>query len=131
MNTEVHSINAPKGYQGLKNERQHPNSGSGKLQVCRNCGWGPHPRDQSPAKNATYHYCHKVGQLAKVCLSKLRKKDVHECASNGASVSVPDPSDHMFLGTSSATPLTSSVHAISCKEKGLLEVSLALSLEGK
>ncbi|CAH3022030.1 unnamed protein product [Porites evermanni] len=29
MNTEVHSINAPKGYQGLKNERQHPNSDSG------------------------------------------------------------------------------------------------------
>ena len=101
------------------------------LQVCRNCGWGPHPRDQSPAKNATCHYCHKVGHLAKVCLSKLRKKDVHECASNVASVSVPDPSDHMFLCTSSATPLTSSVHAISCKEKALLEVSLALSLEGK
>ena len=31
MNTEVHSINAPKGYQGLKNERQHPNSDSGKF----------------------------------------------------------------------------------------------------
>ena len=25
MNTEVHSINAPKEYQGLKNQRQNPN----------------------------------------------------------------------------------------------------------
>ena len=131
MNTEVHSINAPKGYQGLKNQRQHPNTGSGKLQACRNCGWGPHPIEQCPAKNATCHYCHKVGHLAKVCLSKLKKKDVHdiETTSNGARVSVPDPSDHMFLGTISATPLTGTVHAISCREKALLEVSLGLSPE--
>ena len=48
---------------------------------------------------------------------------------------VPDPSqipsDHMFLGPISATPLISSVHAISCKEKSLLEVCLALDPEGK
>ena len=54
-----------------------------------------------------------------------------ETTSNGASVSVPDPSDRMFLGTVSATALTSGVHAISCKEKALLKVSLALSPEGK
>ena len=54
-----------------------------------------------------------------------------ETTSNGASVSVPDPSDRMFLGTVSTTPLTSGVHAISCKEKALLKVSLALSPEGK
>lgn len=93
----------------------------------------PHSRHQCPAKNATCHYCLKVGHLARVYLSKLKKKDVHgiEAASNGASESVPEPSDHMFLGPISATPLTSSVHAISCKEKALLEVSLALSPEGK
>ncbi|XP_022784012.1 techylectin-5B-like [Stylophora pistillata] len=63
INTEVHSINAPKGYQGLKNQRR--NTGSGKSQACRNCGWGPHSRDLCPAKNATFHYCRKVGHLAK------------------------------------------------------------------
>ncbi|PFX17897.1 Retrovirus-related Pol polyprotein from transposon 17.6 [Stylophora pistillata] len=100
MNTEVRSINAPKGYQGLKNQPQ--NTSSGKSQACRNCGWGPHSRDQCPAKNATCHYCHKVGHLAKVCLSKLKKKDVHdiEATSNGA-------------------------------KKALLEVSLSLSPAGK
>ena len=79
-------------------------------------GWGPHSRDQYPAKNATCHYCHIVGHLAKVCLSKLKKKDVRdiEATSIGASESIPDPSDHMFLGPISVTPLTSSVHAISC-----------------
>ena len=41
------------------------------------------------------------------------------------------PSDHMFLGLISATPLTSSVHAISCKEKSFLEVCLTLDPEGK
>ena len=55
--------------------------------------------------------------------------------SGGTSESVPDPSqipsDHMFLGLISATPLTSSVHAISCKEKSLLEVCLTLDPEGK
>ena len=71
MNTEVHSIDAPKGYQGLKNQRQNTNLG---LQACRNCGWGPHSRDQYPAKNATCHHCHKVGHLAKVCLSMLKRK---------------------------------------------------------
>ena len=49
--------------------------------------------------------------------------------------SVPDPSqipsDHMFLGPISATPLTSSIQAISWKEKSLLEVCLALDPEGK
>ena len=54
-----------------------------------------------------------------------------EATSNGASESMPDPSDHMFLGPISATPLTSSVHAISCKEKALVEVSLPLSPKGK
>ena len=39
--------------------------------------------------------------------------------------------DHMFLGPISTTPLANSVHAVSCKEKALLEVCLALSLEGK
>ena len=96
-------------------------------------GWGPHSRDQYPAKNATCHHCHKVGHLATVCLSKLKKKDVRdiEATSIGASESVPDPSDHMFLGPISVTPLTSSVHAISFKEKALLVFSLALSPEGK
>ena len=37
----------------------------------------------------------------------------------------------MFLGPISATPLASSVHVVSCKEKALLEVCLALSPEGK
>ena len=123
MNTEVHSINATKGYQGLKSQRQNPNTVSGRRLVGTAAGV-PHSRDQCPAKNATCHYCLKVGHLAKLYLSKLKKKDVHdiEATSNGASESVPEPSDHMFLGPISATPLTSSVHAISCKEKALLEV---------
>ena len=93
----------------------------------------PHSRGQCPAKNATCYFYHKVGHLAKVCPSKLKKKDVHdiEATSNGVNESVPDPSDHMFLGPISVTPLTISVNAISCKEKALLEVSLALSPEGK
>ena len=33
MNTEVHSINAPKGYQGLKNQRQNPNKSRWSLIV--------------------------------------------------------------------------------------------------
>ena len=73
MNTEVNPINARKAYQGPKNQRQNPKTGSGKSQACRNFGWGPHSRDQHPAKNATCYYCHKVGHLAKVCLSKLKK----------------------------------------------------------
>ena len=137
MNTEVHPINTPKGYQGQRNQRPTLNTGSGKSQACRNCGWGPHSREQCLAKNATCHYCHKVGHLAKVCLSKLKKNNVHEIevAGDGASESVLDPGqsscDHMFLGPISATPLASSVHAVSCKEKALLEVCLALSPEGK
>lgn len=54
-----------------------------------------------------------------------------EATSNGASESVPDPGYHIFLGLISATPLTSSVHAIYCKEKALLEVSQVLSPDGK
>ena len=54
-----------------------------------------------------------------------------EATSNGTSESVPDPGDLIFLGPISATPLTSSVHAIHCKEKALLEVSLALNSAGK
>ena len=78
INTEVHSINTPKGYQGQGNQQPTLNTGSGKLQACRNCGWCPHSRKQCPVKNATCHYYHKVGHLAKVCLSKLKKKNVHE-----------------------------------------------------
>ena len=43
MNTEVYSINVPKGYQCQGNQRPAPNTGSSKLQACRNCGWGTHP----------------------------------------------------------------------------------------
>ena len=78
MNTDVHYINTPKGYQGQRNQRQTRNMSSGKSQASRNCGWGPHSREQCPAKNSTGHYCHKVGHLAKVCLSKLNKISVHE-----------------------------------------------------
>ena len=137
MNTEVHPISTSRGYQGQRNQRQTPNTGAGKPRACRNCGWGPHPREQCPAKNATCHYCHKVGHLAKVCLSKLKNRDVHDikATSDDTNELMPDPSqissDHMFLGPVSATPLTNGVHAISCKEKSLLEVCLALEPEGK
>ena len=127
MNTEVHSINTPKGYQGQRNQRPILNAGSGKSQACRNCCWGPHSREHCPAKNTTCHYCHKVEHLAKVCLSKLKKKNVHEIEVTAGQSSC----DHMFLGPISAIPLASSVHAVSCKEKALLEVCLALSPEGK
>ena len=76
-----------------------------------------------------------VGHLAKVhvCRSKLKNKNVHEikATSAGASESVPDPSqsscDHMFMDPISATPLTSSVHVVSCKQKALLKMHLVLS----
>ena len=45
MNTEVHSINTSRGYQGHRNQRQTPNTGASKPQACRNCGWGPHSRE--------------------------------------------------------------------------------------
>ena len=54
-----------------------------------------------------------------------------EATSNGASQSVPETGDHIFLGPISATPLTSSVHAIYCKEKALLGDSRVLSPDGK
>ena len=81
----------------------------------------------------------KVGHLAKVhvCWSELKKKNVHEikATSVGASESVPDPSqsscDHMFMGPISTTPLTSSVHVVSCKQKVLLKLHLVLSPKGK
>ena len=81
----------------------------------------------------------KVGHLAKVhvCPSELKKNNVHEikATSAGASESVPDPSqsscDHMFMGPISATPLTSSVHVVSCKQKALLKLHLVLSPKGK
>ena len=94
-----------------------------KPQVCRNCGWGPHPREKYPVKNATGHYCQKVGHLAKVCLSKQKKKNVHEieATSDGASESVPGPSqssrDHMLLCPISATPLASNVHVSPVKRR--------------
>lgn len=126
-------LNAPGG----RRKPPSDNNRLGKTQSCRNCGWGPHARDQCPAKNATCHYCQKVGHLAKVCLSKLRKKSVHEIeasSSNNASTN-PEPtqqlSDCVFLGPIKATPLSMNVHSISCKEKALLEVSFALGPEGK
>ena len=81
----------------------------------------------------------KVGHLAKVhvCPEKLKTKNVHEikATSAGPSESVPDPNqsscDHMFMGPISATPLTSSVHVVSCKQKALLKMHLVLSPKGK
>ena len=50
MNTEVCSINVPKRYQCQGNQRPTSNTGSSKLQACRNCGWGTHPWEQCPVK---------------------------------------------------------------------------------
>ena len=111
-----------------------PNNGSGRSQACRNCGWSPHSRDQCPVKNVTRHYCHKVGDLAKVCLSKLKKKDLHdiEATSNGCKRVRARPKCPHVSGPNQCNTLDiSSVHAISSKEKALLEVSLAPSPEGK
>jgi len=118
--------------------RQNPKGNkSGKTQLCRNCGWGPHSHEQCPARNATCHYCQKVGHLAKVCFSKLKKKEVHEieATSNNNAIPESEPTqsldDYVFLGPIEATPLTMSVNVVSCREKALLEVSLALKPEGK
>ena len=116
MNAQIYSINVPNGYQGQGYQRPTPYTGWSKLQAYRNCDWGPHPREQCPAKNATCHYCQKVGYLAKVCLSKQKKKNVHEieATSDGATESVLEPSqssrDHMFFCPISATTLNSNVH---------------------
>ena len=81
----------------------------------------------------------KAGHLAKVhvCWSELKKNNVHEikATSAGTSESVPDPSqsscDHTFMGPISATPLSSSVHVVSCKQKALLKLHLVLCPKGK
>ena len=99
MNTEVvHSIHTSRGHQSQRNQRRTPTTGPGKSQACRKFGW------QCPARKATCRYCHKVEHLAKVCLSKLKTKDVHDikATSYGTNESIPDPSqipsDHMFIG---------------------------------
>ena len=148
MNTtsEVHPVTSEKrnpnqrdqsNAAGGTRQTQYGNK-SGKTQTFRNCGWGPHAREQCPAKNATCHYCQKVGHLAKVCLSKLRKKSVHEIeATNSSIIDLPNSeltqpvSDYVFLGPIEATPLTMNVNSISCREKALLEVALSLGSEGK
>ena len=118
--------------------RQNPKGNkSGKTQLCRNCCWGPHSHEQCPARNVTCHYCQKVGHLAKVCFSKLKKKDVHEieATSNNNAIPESEPTqsldDYVFLGPIEATPLAMRVNVVSCREKALLEVSLALKPEGK
>ena len=57
MSTEVCSINVPKRYQCQGNQRPTSNTGSSKLQACRNCGWGTHPWEQCPMKNVACHFC--------------------------------------------------------------------------
>ena len=147
MNTtsEVHPVTSEKKN---PNQRDQSNAAvgtrqtqygnkSGKTQTCRNCGWGPHACEQCPAKNATCHYCQKVGNLDKVCLSKLRKKTVHEIEATNSNIALPNSEltqsviDYVFLGSIEATPLTMKVNSISCREKALLEVSLSLGSEGK
>ena len=72
-----------------------------------------------------------------VCLSKLRKKNVHDIEASSNNNALPDAestqpvSDYVFLGPIEATPLSMNVHSISCKEKALLEVSLSLGPEGR
>ncbi|CAH3016619.1 unnamed protein product [Porites evermanni] len=113
MNTQVYSINVPKGYQRQGNQRPTTYTGSSRPKARKKSGWGPHPREQCPAENATCHYFQKVGNLAKVCLSTQKKRNVHEIEATraGPSESVPDSSqsscDDMFLAPISATPLTS------------------------
>ena len=64
----------------------------------------PHSHEQCPARNAMCHYCQKVGNLAKVCFSKLKKKDVHEieATSNNNAIPESEPTqsldDYVFLG---------------------------------
>ena len=147
MNTavEVHPVTSENR---SPNQRDHSNAAGGmkqtqngnrwgKTPTCRNCGWGPHAREQCPAKNATCHYCQKVGHLAKVCLSKLRKKNVYKIEASSSSNALPNSestqpiSDNVFLGPIEATPLSMNVHSISCREKALLKVSLSLGPEGR
>ena len=79
MNTEVHPINSNKRFlHQWYQPRNNPGVNPSKPEHCTNCGWGPHSREQCRAKNATCHYCQKFGHLAKVCLLKLRNKNVHE-----------------------------------------------------
>ena len=138
--SEVNNITSirDKRYQSQRNQVRHnPRSGIGKGQQCRNCGQGSHSQDQCPAKNMTCHYCHKEGHFAKVCLSKLKNKNVHEVealADNIQQNQLQSPrvgeEQFVFLGPIVATPLAVQVHSVSCKEKALLEVSISLSNEG-
>ncbi|CAB4020756.1 Retrovirus-related Pol poly from transposon, partial [Paramuricea clavata] len=134
--SEVNNIASirDKRYQNRRNQVRHnPRSG----QQCRNCGRGSHSQDQCPAKNMTCHYCQKVGHFAKVCLAKLRNKNVHEVeaiADNIQQNQLQSPrvgeEQFVFLGPIVATPLAAQVHSVSCKEKALLEVSISLNNEG-
>ena len=87
MNTavEVHLVTSEN-----RNPNQRETIRWGKTPTCRNCGWGPHACEHCPAKNATYHYCQKVGHLAKVCLSKLSKKNVAEFEASSSKHALPN-----------------------------------------
>lgn len=85
MNTavEVHPVTSENGNPNQRDQsdavggmkRTQNGNQWGKTPTCRNCGWGPHAREQCPTKKVKCHYCQEVGHLAKVCLSKLRKKE--------------------------------------------------------
>ena len=81
-----------------------------------------------PSKECNVSLLQKVGHLAKVCLSKLRKKNVHALPNTESTQLL---SDYVFLGPTEATPLSMNVHSISCKEEALLVVSLSLGPEGR
>lgn len=89
-------LNAPGG----RRKPQSNNNQLGKTQRCRNWDWGPEACDQCPAKKWTCHYCQ---DLAKVCLSNLRKKSVHEIEASSSNNASTNPeltqqlSDWVFL----------------------------------
>jgi len=89
-------LNAP----GERRKPQSNNNQLGKTQRCRNWDWGPQACDQCPEKKRTCHYCQ---DLAKVCLSNLRKKSVHEIEASSSNNASTKPelteqlSDWVFL----------------------------------
>ncbi|XP_046406357.1 uncharacterized protein K02A2.6-like [Ischnura elegans] len=91
-----HNPQAPRSTHQPSNRRQHE---VGRT-TCYRCG-AETPHRDCPARNATCHYCHKVGHLAKMCFAKRRRAQ-----NQGA----PQPSQSTNREHRRATP--AAAHAI-------------------
>ena len=76
-----------------------------KQKVCMGCGNDSHLRSKCPAKDISFHYWHKKGHYAKVCMKK--GKQINEVSSKSVGNS-NDIANSLFLGPITATPISDS-----------------------